>query len=290
MCGRYASITNPAALAAEFAALDRTGDDWAGERATGEASDTQSANDTVATAQTPTANETAGKRGRRPGENYNVAPTNPVFAVLDRLPADDEQATEDEPERELRVLRWGLIPHWASDARIGAKMINARAETVHTKPAFRSVIRRHRCVLPADGWYEWRTDLDARGKPAKQPYFMTRPDGRSLALAGIWSTWRDPNDGRLVRTAAVLTTAATGQLAEIHERMPLVLDEDLLADWLDPRRDDVTELLADAPRDYADELELRPVSDRVNSVRNNGPELLEPVDGQQTPTLFSVPT
>lgn len=222
-----------------------------------------------------------------PEENYNIAPTDPVIGVVDRHPRDDEgSADPSRVERSLRVFRWGLIPHWAKDAKSGAKMINARAETVLEKAAYKSSVVSRRCVLPADGWYEWRADLDERGKVIKRPYFMTRTDGRSLAMAGIWSSWRDPASGELVVSAAVLTTAATDALAEIHERMPLVLERDSLAHWLDPDSAEVTELLHRPDTGYASLLETRPVGTEVNSVRNNGPALLNRREPATAATLF----
>lgn len=237
-------------LAAEFAAIDRTGSE-------------------------------------APGQNYNVAPTDPVVAVLDRHPRDDAGVADPTvTERSLRVLRWGLIPHWAKDAREGAKMINARAETVRTKPAFKAAVRRRRCVLPADGWYEWRAEADAAGKVGKQPFFMTRSDDRSLALAGIWASRRDPATGQSVVSAAVLTTEAVGPPAEVHERMPLVLGDAELDAWLDPDREAVDELLDHPGKGYAQQLELRPVANLVNSVRNNGPQLVARAHAAQAQTLF----
>ncbi|GAA2790700.1 SOS response-associated peptidase [Saccharopolyspora taberi] len=204
-----------------------------------------------------------------PGADYNVAPTKSVFSVVARH-------SDDETERSVRVMRWGLVPHWAKSASIGSKMINAKSETVTSKPAFRSSIKRKRCLIPADGWYEWK-----REGTAKQPYFMTPPDGSSLAMAGIWSTWRDPEageDAQPLVSCSVLTTDAVGQLTEIHERMPLLLPTSAWSHWLDPEAVDVSDLLGPPPQDLVESLELRPVSTAVNNVRNNGVELLERVD------------
>ena len=207
-----------------------------------------------------------------PGADYNVAPTKSVFSVVARHSDDDEQSTE----RSLRVMRWGLIPHWAKSKSIGSKMINAKSETVTAKPAFRSSIKRKRCLIPADGWYEWK-----REGTVKQPYFMTPADGSSLAMAGIWSTWRDPEadaDAPPLVSCSVLTTDAIGRLTEIHERMPLVLSPSAWSQWLDPDALDIGDLLGPPSQDLVDALELRPVSTAVNNVRNNGVELLERVD------------
>jgi putative SOS response-associated peptidase YedK len=219
--------------------------------------------------------------GRAPGADHNVAPTKPVLSVVD---------TEKEPEgRAVRVMRWGLVPHWAKDRGIAAKMINARAETVETKPAFRTALAKRRCLLPADGWYEWR-----RADGRKQPYFMTPADGGGLAMAGIWSVWHDPTAGEdappLV-TCAVITTQAVGPLTDIHDRMPLVLPRRAWADWLDPASTGFGSWLAPVGEDVVGSLELRPVSDRVNSVRNNGPELCQRVaePGAAPPGLDAAP-
>jgi putative SOS response-associated peptidase YedK len=250
VCGRYAARKDPATLAAEFDAVDATGPD-------------------------------------HPGADYNVAPTKQVFTVVERHPRDDEGHPDPgTTERSLRVMRWGLVPHWAKDPSIGSRMINARADSAAKKPAFRTALAKRRCLLPADGWYEWRRD----GK-RKQPFYMTTTDGSSLALAGLWSTWRDPNadpeEPPLV-TCAVLTTDAVGQLTEIHDRMPLVLEPDDWQRWLDPDREDVKDLLVPPSLEFISALELRPISDEVNNVRNNGPQLLERVDPDQPvqPTLL----
>jgi putative SOS response-associated peptidase YedK len=252
VCGRYAATKDPATLAAEFDALDAMADD-------------------------------------APATDYNVAPTKDIVAVVQRHPRDaDGNADPSTTVRNLRVMRWGLIPVWAKDRSIGARMINARAEKAATTPAFRTSVAKRRCLLPADGWYEWRRE----GK-VKQPFFMTRPDGHSLAMAGLWSVWRDPavEDGPPIVSASVLTTDAIGPLADIHDRMPLLMTPDRWAAWLDPDVDEVDDLLATPPpEDLVASLELRPVSTKVNSVRNNGPELLEPGEEKADLTLFDNPS
>jgi putative SOS response-associated peptidase YedK len=255
VCGRYAAKKDPALLAAEFGAIDAT-------------------------------------EGNAPKPDYNVAPTKPVVALVQRHPRDEEgQPDSERTERSLRVMRWGLVPHWAKDLKIGAKMINARAGSAATKPAFRGSVTRKRCIVPADGWFEW-----IRDGAEKQAMYMTGPDERSLAMAGLWSTWHDPNgdpDAPPLVSCAVLTTDAVGQLTQVHERMPLLLAEDDLATWLDPDRTEVTDLLAGHDMALIESLELRPVSSKVNSVRNNGPELLTRIDPagpaadlDVAPTLF----
>jgi putative SOS response-associated peptidase YedK len=220
-----------------------------------------------------------------------VAPTKQVVSVVTRHPRDaDGEPDPERSERSLRMMRWGLVPHWAKSKSVGARMINARADTAGSKPAFRTSLAKRRCLLPADGWFEWRRDA-----AGKQPFFLTRTDGHSLALAGLWSTWRDPAaepDAPPLVTCAVLTTDAVGQLTGIHDRMPLVLPPDAWASWLDPDNADVEGLLVPPDRSLVDELELRPVSDAVNSVRNNGPTLVEraePADESVDLTLFDTP-
>jgi len=230
--------------------------------------------------------------------DYNVAPTKPVYAVLDRVerpPADGApaggidgrddaaraQAREGAaglPERELRVVRWGLVPFWAKDVKIGSRMINARAETVAEKPAFRRAFAKRRCLLPADGYYEWQSQPGM----AKQPIYITRADGRSLAFAGLYELWRDPAVGRddedaWLWTATVITTSAPDELGMIHDRMPMIIDPGSWADWLDPATSDVADLRALLSPAAASGLTTFPVSTEVNSVRNNGPQLIEPV-------------
>jgi putative SOS response-associated peptidase YedK len=208
-----------------------------------------------------------------PAEDYNVAPTKPVLSVVQR-----------HAERSIRVMRWGLVPKWAKDPSIGNRMINAKAETVAVKPAFRSAIKYHRCLLPADGWYEWQTE-----EGRKQPYFMTPSGGSSLALAGIWATWHAPDRETPLVSCAILTTDAVGQLRDVHDRMPLLLSPAAWQQWLDPERHDVRELLSGPSREIVADLELRPVSSQVNNVRNNGAELVERVPRQaRTPTPETV--
>ncbi|MCI2416772.1 SOS response-associated peptidase [Saccharopolyspora sp. K220] len=238
MCGRYASTKDPGKLAAEFAALDATG-------------------------------------GAAPGADFNVAPTKGVLSVVQRHPRDEAGEPDlDRTERSIRVMRWGLVPMWAKDKSIGNRMINAKSETVTTKPAFRTSIKRFRCLLPADGWYEWTRD---GGR--KQPFFMTSPDGSSLAMAGIFATWHDPQveDAPPLVTCSVLTTSAIGRLTEVHDRMPLLMPSTAWEQWLDPDLQDVADLLGPPPGELIDGLEIRPVSTAVNNVRNNGAELVERV-------------
>jgi putative SOS response-associated peptidase YedK len=194
------------------------------------------------------------------GEHYNLAPTQPVRAVVDRG-----------GQRVVDTFRWGLIPGWADDPRIGSRMFNARAETVAEKPAFRSAFRRQRCIVPADFFYEWQTR-----RRTKQPYAIGRKDGRPLALAGLWAIWRGP-DEQTIPSCTVITTAANQLLAPLHDRMPVILPEEAWADWLDPQEQDPLRLQANLVPYPDDRLILYPVSPLVNNVREDGPRLLEPV-------------
>jgi putative SOS response-associated peptidase YedK len=196
--------------------------------------------------------------------NYNVAPTQQVHAVA-----------EHGGKRHLVAFRWGLVPSWAKDAKIGNKLINARSETVASKPAFRTSVRKRRCLIPADGFYEWqRTD------GGKVPHFIHRADGAPFALAGLWSMWRDPADpdAEPLRTCTVLTTEANTMMRKLHDRMPVILEPDDWDRWLDRDVDDA-EAVSDlfAPADSA-LFDAYPVSTEVNSPRNNHSGLLEPVN------------
>jgi putative SOS response-associated peptidase YedK len=220
--------------------------------------------------------------------DYNVAPTKPVYAVLARTPREEQPAangTEDgrgEPVRELRVVRWGLVPSWAKDISIGSRMINARAETVSEKPAFRSAFAKRRCLLPADGYYEWQQP-PAGTKGPKQPYFICRPDHGPLAFAGLYEFWRDralakEDPDAWLWTATIITTSAPDELGEIHDRMPMVIDHSRWADWLDPGNSDAADLRGLLTPAQAGGLISYPVSLAVNSVRNNGPDLITRAD------------
>jgi putative SOS response-associated peptidase YedK len=187
--------------------------------------------------------------------------------------------------RELRVVRWGLVPYWAKDPSIGSRLINARAETVHSKPAYRQAFKRRRCLLPADGYYEWQVpEGSAGGKgAAKQPYYIFRADGGPLAFAGLYERWRDPalpddHERAWLWTATIITTSAPDDLGQIHDRMPMVIEPDRWQDWLDPAATDPADLMALLAPAASGGLTSYPVSRAVNSVRNNGPELIERVD------------
>lgn len=218
-----------------------------------------------------------------PEPSWNVAPTDPVYAILERPPKDDDEAVR----RQLRALRWGLVPSWAKDPKIGSRMINARVETVAEKPAFRKAFASRRCILPADGYYEWYvTEQQTKaGKPVKQPYFIRPADGGVLAMAGLYEIWRDPakdedDPDRFRWTSTVITTDATDDLGRIHDRMPLMVGRDDWADWLDPTvkaGPDLLELLEPA---LPGRLEAFPVSRAVSNVRNDGPHLVDPLPAE----------
>jgi putative SOS response-associated peptidase YedK len=258
MCGRYAASRSPDDLVEEFEAVVRP------------------------------------EQALEP--DYNVAPTKPVYAVMDRRPRGEPDAP---PRRELAVMTWGLVPSWAKDPSIGSRMINARMETVGEKPAFRRAFAKRRCLLPADGYYEWYTPAGGpkgrNGKPLKQPFFIHPADGGVLAMAGLYEFWRDPSRGdddpaAWLVTTTVLTTTAEDSLGVIHDRMPLFVERERWHDWLDPGLDgstsDLTALLVPAA---PGRLDAYPVSTEVNAVRNNGPELLEPLAAEpeaENETLF----
>lgn len=208
---------------------------------------------------------------------YNVAPTLPVYAVALARPKDEE--ADKGPHRALGTFRWGLIPSWAKDPSIGNRMINARAEGIADKPAYRNAVARRRCLIPADAFYEWQRRTGRDGKPAgKLPYVIRRTDGRPMALAGIWEFWRpkDDPDAEPIRSCAIVTTEANELMAPIHDRMPVVLEPDDWGAWLDPATDmaAVLELMVPAA---AGTLAAYPVSTRVNNVANDGPELVDPL-------------
>jgi putative SOS response-associated peptidase YedK len=202
--------------------------------------------------------------------DYNVAPTDLVPVVVLRHRSGDR----DGPVvRQLRAANWGLVPSWAPDTKRAGKLINARAETVTELPAFRSAVRRRRCLVPADGWYEWAPRPDhAGGRAGRQPTYLTPADGDVIAFAGLYEIW---GPDRLL-TSSIVTAAAAGPLAAVHHRMPLMLPRRSWATWLDPGREDVTDLLV-PDLALVDGMELRPVGPAVGTVANDGPELIERV-------------
>lgn len=201
---------------------------------------------------------------------YNIAPTQ--LDLMGRV--------EDDGRHHLVPSLWGLIPSWAKERAIGGRLFNARAETLPERPAFRPLIARHRCIIPASGFYEWRAD--PAGRRGKQPLYIHRADGKPLALAGLWTIWHDPTRGGEPVTSHTIITCPPNRFMErIHDRMPVVLDDAALAAWLDPeltRPADVLPLLAPCPDDL---LTAYPVAPLVNNVRHDGPELIAPLPGHR---------
>jgi putative SOS response-associated peptidase YedK len=189
--------------------------------------------------------------------SYNIAPTQEVAAVV-----------EEDDKRKLEMFRWGLIPSWAKDPAIGNKMINARAETVSEKPSFRSAFKKRRCLILADGFYEWqKTDS------GKQPFYIHMEDGSPFAFAGLWEDWKN---GEEIRSCAIITTDANDLMSEIHHRMPVILPPENYGAWLDPDFDEKEPLTALLKPYPSDEMEAYAVSRRVNKPSNNEPSVVEP--------------
>lgn len=209
-----------------------------------------------------------------PAPSFNVAPTSTAAIVLD-------SAKTEPPTRRLEAARWGLIPSWAKDVKIGARAFNARAEELEDKPMFRSALEKRRAVVPTSGYYEWK-NVDG----VKIPHYIHPADGEPLFLAGLYEWWRDKTKGdddpdRWLLSFTILTRDSIGHLGSIHDRMPLFLDPDHADAWLDPTTDNVRDVLdaaIDAAPALADTLEDHEVSKAVGNVRNNSPELIEPVD------------
>lgn len=247
MCGRFAVTTDPALLAEKIKAID----------------------------------EATGAESGAGAPNYNVAPTATIATVVTRHSEPD-----DEPTRRVRLMRWGLVPPWAKAGPDGAPetkgplLINARADKVTTSPAFRGSAKSKRCLVPMDGYYEWRVNPDtgAGKRSRKTPFYMFRGDGEPLFAAGLWSVWKPVKGAAPLLSCTIITTDAVGELAEIHDRMPLMLAEADWDAWLNPDAPVNPELLAGPPDVRG--IRMREISTLVNNVRNNGPELLEPVEPQ----------
>ena len=201
--------------------------------------------------------------------SWNVAPTDPVYVVLQR-----------EDRRLLRTVRWGLVPSWAKDAKGAARLINARQETLADKPAFRSAYARRRCLVPADGYYEWQP-VGAK----KQPWFLADRGGDPLAMAGLYEVWKAP-DGERLWTCTVITTSAADEHGDIHDRTPLLVPRPAWSRWLDPElADPGDDLLVPGASGV---LDAWPVGAAVGNVRNDGPELVQPVAQHTQTELGSV--
>ena len=205
------------------------------------------------------------------GPRYNVAPTQPLTVVVER-----------EDGRFVEAHRWGLVPAWAKSVAHGARMINARAETVASSPAFRASFLRRRCIVPADGFYEW-----LREGRQRQPYLLAPLHPRPLALAGLWAPWREPASGEWLLSAAVVTTCANRTVGRLHDRMPVILPTSVWLPWLDPQLRDGPALEHLLREQAGRRLELVAVSPRVNSPHNEGPELVDPYQPPAPATLFS---
>ncbi len=209
---------------------------------------------------------------------YNIAPTQSVAAVRRAPPPGAEGEPEIEPgsgadRQHLALLRWGLIPHWAKDISIGSRMINARAETLAEKPSFRSAFHKRRCLILADGFYEWQK----QDKGPKQPYRIARRDGGPFAFAGLWERWRDPTGDSLIESCTIVTTNANTLLRPIHDRMPVILPPPNFDAWLDSETKSEVALGLLRPYD-GDDLMAYPISTRVNSVANDDAVIITPLD------------
>lgn len=215
-----------------------------------------------------------------PEPSYNIAPTAQVAIVLDSIKTEP-------PTRRLEPARWGLVPSWAKDLSIGVKAFNARSEELEDKPMFRKALEKRRAVVPASGYYEWKQIPGADGKIQKVPHYIHPADGDPLFFAGLYEWWKDPakaddDPDRWVLSFTILTRDAIGHLGSIHDRMPLFLDPDFADAWLDPTVENVGDILdaaVDAAPDVAATLDDHVVSAAVGNVRNNSPELIEPVEG-----------
>jgi putative SOS response-associated peptidase YedK len=202
------------------------------------------------------------------GARFNVAPTDEVYAV-----AEGKDGT-----RRLGTFKWGLVPFWAKDPKVGSRMINARVETLQSK--FKRTLERRRCLIPADGFYEWQE------RPAgqkNQPFFIHRKDGESLALAGLWEVWHndDDPDAEPLRTCSIITTDANQVVARTHDRMPVMLPQGAWKAWLDVEQHDLDLIEGLLVPAEPSELEVYPVSTDVNSVKNDGDHLVEPLEGHE---------
>lgn len=198
---------------------------------------------------------------------YNIAPTQDIVAIR-----------QSAAGRIGEMMHWGLIPHWANDRKMAARMINARGETVSEKPSFREPFKRKRCLIPADGFYEWK-DLGAK---YKQPYHITLKEEQPFAMAGLWSEWTDPESGRKIESCTIITTAANSLMTDLHERMPVILSPETWPVWLDPEIPQKTsgrETLESLLVPYASEkMQYRAVSRLVSSPRNESPDCLSPAE------------
>jgi putative SOS response-associated peptidase YedK len=258
MCGRYASSSRPEDLVEEFDVdEDRTG---------------EVARSILVTPQNPPAGQ----------PDFNMAPTKQAPVVLTRAVRGDADAA---PVRQLRLLTWGLVPSWSKEVKLGLRMTNARSESLLDTSSFARAAAARRCLVPADGWYEWQlspTAVDGRGKPRKQPFFIQRSDGAPLAMAGLYEFWRDTSRAEddpdaWLTTYAIITTAAEPGLDRIHDRQPLVLERADWFDWLDPTQRELSAVKTHLEFSRPGRFDAYPVGTAVNSTRNNGELLLLPL-------------
>jgi putative SOS response-associated peptidase YedK len=212
--------------------------------------------------------------------SWNVPPARGIPAITERHPHTESGEKSEDPERVLDVLRWGLVPHWAKDPRTGYKMINARAETVTKKPAYRSAFANHRCLIVVDGFFEWQVP-DPDSPKRKVPFYFRRADGQPLTFAGLYETWWDksrsaePDPETMLRTCTIITTNAGADMVDVHDRMPVIIERSDFDRWLDPDQHDteaLAKLLLPAPKGT---LVRHPVDKAVNSPRNDGPMIIQ---------------
>ena len=264
MCGRYAASARPDEL---IEAFDVDEDHTA-----------EPARSILKNPQTPP-----------PGEpDWNMAPSKQAPVVLTRHPRGHDEE-EGAATRQLRLLTWGLVPAWAKDVTMGLRMTNARAESVLGKGAFAKAALSRRCIVPADGWYEWQvspTAVDTKGKPRKQPFFIHRADGDAVGFAGLYEFWRDRSlpegdPGAWLTTFTIITTAADPGMDRIHDRQPLVLDREQWERWLDPDQKDADYVQGVLEFARPGRFEAYPVGRAVGATRNNGPALVEPVPASE---------
>ena len=194
-------------------------------------------------------------------ENYNVAPSQQILCII-----------QYGSEKRLEKLHWGLVPFWADDTSIGNRMINARAETIATKPSFRNAFRKRRCLILADGFFEWKGK-----KGRKQPLFITLPDNQPFAFAGLWDIWKKGGGDSDYKSCTIITTDASESIREIHHRMPAVLKPETYSSWLDPENTNVDDLTNILQTGIVTEFLGHPVSKQVNSVQNNTPDNIMPL-------------
>jgi putative SOS response-associated peptidase YedK len=193
--------------------------------------------------------------------NFNVAPSQEILAIFNH-----------QGENWLDKFHWGLVPFWAKDPSIGNRMINARAETVAEKPSFKNAFKKRRCLIIADGFYEWKGP-----KGQKQPMLITLPDKKPFAFAGLWESWQKKDPEAVYRSCSIITTEASASIRDIHHRMPVILKPDVYATWLNPENQDITALKNILIKECLNQLVSYPVSKKVNSTRNNDASFLDPI-------------